>query len=1033
LRNSSFNRVALFVTAAAVQFCATGGTAAARQADAGDAIRALLLGARGPPLGSASAARLGSPTRLASPGDAVAKYLVTGQQFHATSRAPFERAPVLLASNERASPPGPAVSRPASPAATSDRIGDLLTGGGQPRPAAPAGAPPPPPVAVTSAVSTSRFPAPDPQTLLLLAVQLDDLNLADGMAAYGLPDDPQLPVGELTRLLELDVDVSPSDGRITGRIGEARRALTVDVATNTARVGPVQVQLQPGDVVVEPGEIYVRASVLAQLLPLKFAVDARNLQMKLTATEILPLQGRLARLARLRQGATKPATPVLRVDEPYQFFTPPSVDVGIGLGGQSIAPRTQTQYDVRLGGDLLYSGLQAYFGSDDTGRLTTGRVLLEKRSVDGDLLGPLHARVVGLGDVFTPGLAIGPRSLGGRGVQLSTAPLDQTNVFNRIDLRGELPIGNDVELYVNDVLQGSQNQAVNGQYEFLAVPLTQGVNVVRIVTYGPHGERSEETRIINAGGGLLHKGQATLDFAAVDQNEPLLHIGETPDPFLIDHITGKPRVIANLNYGLTQYVTLSAGGALYTDQLGVERQLASGGLRTSIAGFATEFDLAADNLGGEGASVGLAGRLFGTNAVLRHSEYRGGLLDENNPEADLQRPLARRTELDLDRNIQFGGQPIPLSVRALRDLYADGGEAWITQVRGSASLGSFLYSTGFEYDHDLLATGQVSDFLRGFVGVSTFRNYKWQVRANLDYVALPDFRLSGLQILADRSINNTWALRLGVTGQLDNPRDVGFLAGTTTKTKFGDLALTGQYDTHQNTWRLGAQMNFGLGYNPEKGYQITRSGPGSGGSVSFHAFIDANGDGVFDPGEKPVANVSLEGGSLRAKTDADGRAYLSGFGAGPTARLLVGISEIENQQVKTPPTVIEFSPRPGGVTRIEYPMRPTGEVMVSIKLRRPDKTLVGLSATRVRLVDAKGLAIEGVTEFDGSVNFLDVPAGSYRLELDKEQAARLRMRLLAPLTVVIKPDGSIAPDASAEVEFEPRGDAAPPPPPPTEG
>ncbi|MGZ6019398.1 MAG: hypothetical protein ACXWKO_12060, partial [Phenylobacterium sp.] len=919
MRNSSFNRAALFVTAAAVQLFAAGGEASARQADAGDAIGALLLGARGPPLRPAAAAR------LASPGDAVAKYLVTGQQFHAIPRAPPERAPVYLASNDRTPGPGSTssgagVRLAAAPYPTgtssADRIGALLTGAAPPAPAAPGGPSPlpPPPVSVTSAVSTSRFPAPDPQTLLLLQVQLDDLNLADGMAAYGMPEDPQLPVGELTRLLELDVDVSPSDGRITGRIGESRRALTVDVATNTARIGPVQIHLEPGDVVVEPGEIYVRASVLAKLLPLKFAVDPRNLLMKLTATEILPLQGRLQRLARLRQGAAKPATPVMRVDEPYQLFTPPSFDVALGLGGQNVTPRAQTQYDIRVGGDLLYSGLQAYFGSDDAGKLTTGRVLLEKRSIDGDLLGPLHARVVGVGDVFTPGLSIGPRSLGGRGVQFSTAPLDQTNVFNRVDLRGELPIGDDVELYVNDVLQGAQNQAQNGQYEFLSVPLTQGVNVVRIVTYGPHGERSEETRIINAGGGLLHKGQATLDFAAVDQNEPLLHIGDTSDPFLIDHITGKPRVIANLNYGLTQYVTVTAGGALYTDQLGVQRQLATGGVRSSIAGFATEFDLAADNLGGEGASLDVAGRLLGTNMVLRHSEYRGGLLDENNPEADLERPLNRRTELDLDRNIQFGNQPIPLSVRALRDVYADGGESWITQVRGSASLGAFLYSTGFEYDHNLLVTGQSTDFLKGFVGVSTFRNYKWQVRATLDYEAVPDVRLTGLEILADRSINDTWALRLGVTGQLDAPRDIGFLAGTTTKTKFGDLAITGQYDTHQNMWRLGAQMNFGVGYNPQKGYQLTRSGPGSGGSVSFHAFIDANGNGIYDAGEKPVANVSLEGGSLKARTDADGRAYLSGFGAGPTARLLVGIAEIENQQVKTPPTVIEFSPRPGGVT-----------------------------------------------------------------------------------------------------------------------
>jgi hypothetical protein len=144
--------------------------------------------------------------------------------------------------------------------------------------------------------------------------------------------------------------------------------------------------------------------------------------------------------------------------------------------------------------------------------------------------------------------------------------------------------------------------------------------------------------------------------------------------------------------------------------------------------------------------------------------------------------------------------------------------------------------------------------------------------------------------------------------------------------------------------------------------------------------------------------------------------------------VLVSIAGIENQSVRTPPTVVEFAPRPGGVAEIEYPIRPTGEVMVGIRLRRPGQPSVALSATRLRMVDDKGEAFEGVTEFDGSVNFQDLPAGTYRLELDKDQASRLRMHLVAPVSVTIKPDGSITPDVAAEVEFEPRTAADPGPP-----
>lgn len=59
----------------------------------------------------------------------------------------------------------------------------------------------------------------DPDALLLFSVDLQGLTVTEGLAAYGAPDDPLIPIAELTRLLELDVDVHPRERRITGRIG----------------------------------------------------------------------------------------------------------------------------------------------------------------------------------------------------------------------------------------------------------------------------------------------------------------------------------------------------------------------------------------------------------------------------------------------------------------------------------------------------------------------------------------------------------------------------------------------------------------------------------------------------------------------------------------------------------------------------------------------------------------------------------------------------------------------------------------------
>ena len=870
----------------------------------------------------------------------------------------------------------------------------------------------------------------DPADLLLFSVQLDSLTLSDGLAAYGDVEDPLLPVGELARLLELDVDVMPDQRRIVGRIGEARRSLIVDLATGTARDGPRDIPLAAADVAVTPTEIYVKASALQRMLPLTITPDREALSIGLKALELLPIQGRLQRMARRRESAQEPQgnNEIMEVATPYRLFSLPAFDMSLGVGAQNIRPRYPARYDIRIGGDLFYTGFEGYLGSNEKGELSTVRALFERQSLEGRLLGPLRARNVSAGDVFTPPLALGPRSLGGRGFSFSTVPLDETNVFNRIDLRGELPIGYDVELYVNDVLRSGQNTPTRGRYEFLGVPLAQGINVVRIVTYGPRGDRSEQTRVINVGGGQLRKGEANLEFGAVQQDEPLFLVERPSDAAFRPPGSGGLRMVASANYGLTQYLTLSGGGALIPvgpDNRKDYRQLGTIGTRTSIFGFATNLDLAYDNTGASAVSLGVAGQVLGVSTVLRHAQFQGGFVDENGPGVDLSRAMSSRTEITLDGNMQFAGRILPLSLRALQNTYADGVTEVNGSARASASALGVLFSSGLEYQR-VFGRATTSERLTGYFTGSTYRGYKWQLRSTLDYEVIPTLKARSVAFTADRDISELATLRLGIGQPLDNLDATNFTAGTIFKLRFADLAVTADYNNDDRSWRAGMQLNFGLNYDPSlRRYAMTRPGPGSGGSVLFEAFIDSNGNGIFDEGEEPVPNVAVEGTERRAVTAADGRVFVTGVGAGPTARLMVNLDNVENASVQAPPSTVQFTPRPGSYTKVSYPLRPTGEVMVTISLRRPDGRLVGLSAAQIRLVGDNGHVAEASTEFDGSVSVQGLPAGAYRLELEPEQAARLRMSLVAPVSIVVKGDGSFVPDAEAEVRFAPRPDEEP--------
>ena len=875
--------------------------------------------------------------------------------------------------------------------------------------------------AAVAAVSPLSAAAVREEDLLLFAVDLDSLTISESLAAYGAPDDPLLPLGELARLLDMDIDVSPGERRVTGRLGEAQRAVIIDLATNTARVGGKAVALTVEDWAVSPTEIYFRASALQRLLPITFAIDSEALQIKITALEILPIQARLQRMANARDNRTEidNSEPVYKVASPYELFSPPAFDVGLQSGVDALSSGTARRYDVRLAGDVLYTGFQGYVGSDERGEVSNVRATFERRSLDGGLLGPINATSAAAGDVFTPGMAIGPRSIGGRGFVFSTAPLEQASVFDRIDLRGELPLGYDVELYVNDILRSGQRSPVQGRYEFLAVPLVRGVNIIRIVSYGPRGERSEHTRVVNVSGGQMMARQATFEFGVVQQEDSLVPV-RPRGPILATSGAGQVRAVANLNYGLTSNLTMVAGLALHPVKRDDSRQVFSVGARTSVLGFATQVDAAGDDSGGAGLGFGLAGQKFGASVVARHAEYRGGFVDEGAPSAGLLLNPVRHSEISVDGALDLGRDLIPLSTLVQRDQFNDGSSAVVATVRGSGTVANLLLSSGFDYQRITNKDFGSRNTLTGTLSASKFANYKWQLRGALDYSLAPRLKLGAIALTADRDIAEKLAIRFGIGQSLSGQKNTSLQAGAIYRTRYGDLSLSGDYSTPRNDWSLNLQFAFGLVFDPgTRRYGMTRPGPASGGSVAFRAFVDRDADGKFGPGDEPAPKVTLDGGERQALTGADGRVLATGFGAGPISRIQVGLDGVDNPFVSTPPSTVQFSPRPGHVTQIAYPMVPTGEVMALVRVRKADGKLMGVSAVRVRVVRDGAPPVEAVTEFDGSVNFVNLPVGVYRFELDPTQAARLRMRLASPASFTVFADGGFVRDLNTEVVFDP--------------
>ena len=864
---------------------------------------------------------------------------------------------------------------------------------------------------------SSPFTADD---LVLLEVRADDIVVTDSLDAYASRAGVYVPLGALSRLLDLAIIVSPPDGRADGWALSPDRVVVVDLISGTATAEGRTFRLDRGQAVLAQDEIYVRSDLLERLLPMKVKADVSALSLTLTPLTPFPFQARLAReRARENLGAGNRSEEVLQVTTPYELFTPPSADLSLSVNSGNGAIGTTRQYEARLAGDLFYAGAQLYAGSDDHGELKQVRALLERKDPEGGI-GPLHATRAGIGDVFTPALTLGARGAGGRGVYMTSEPIEQPSVLGRIDVRGELQLGWDVELYLNELLFGSQATPVEGRYEFKDVPLSYGLNTLRLVFYGPRGEKREEVRRLNFGGGLLPKGHSVVRFGAVEEGVNASGLETSPAGGLPG--TGHWRVMGAVDYGVATNLTLSAGLAQFTPRVDDTRQLATFGVRTSLGGVAVLADAGGDSQGGAAISLAATGRARGVSYTLRHAEYRGGFIDElqtrSAPGVD---PMVRSTEGRLDGLFKLPGlaRETPVSFELRRDELESGDNFIAATARTSTSVRGALLATSLAYLRDDVALSGLSQRLTGGLDASGTIGKAWRVRVGVDADLMPDPKARTAALTLDHDFGSTRSLRIGVAHSFGQASNTNIQVGTTWRLDVADLTATAGYDTGADEWRIGFQLNTGLLFDPlQRRYRTARPGAASGGNLALLAFVDENGDGVAQPGEPRVPRLKVSGGYRDTEADALGRLIISALGDGAYVRARVDPESVDNPYLSLPPREIQFTPRPGRVAVVNYALKATGEVELHMLLRDAAGGGRGLSALGVQLVDGSGKVVaEGRTEYDGTLVIEGLTAGTYGVRLDPEQSQRLHMSLEASPTVEIKPGGGFTGAKTAYVRI----------------
>lgn len=825
---------------------------------------------------------------------------------------------------------------------------------------------------------------------LILQLRVAGTSATETIIAYGTREGVYLPLGELARMLDLPIQISDDGNYASGWFLSEDRTLQVSLREGLVETASDSFSLPEAGYQAFDGEMFLRSDIWSRIFPLEIETDLRSQAIILTTLEPFPFEERMRRRAErerldmMGNGPEPERWP--REETPWALAEVPMVDVE--LRAVSDTPRgTRGEADFRIAGDFAFLTAQAFLSTSTRDGLTAAIIELGRRDADGDLLGPLGATEFLLGDVANRSMPLGIRGASGRGAVISNQSFDGVSVFDEIDFRGVLPNGYEVELYRNDILLASTRQSVNGQYEFLQIPVDYGLNVFRLVFYGPQGQRREEVRRITVGDGRLSPGEISYSAGVVERNVNLLGV-EGPD-FRRDARYGDWQAIGEIAYGFNRSVTGIASAAFFEDQ-GRQRWIATAGVRTGIGGLALRGDIGLSEGGGRAMGFGLGGRIFGGGLRLTHFEYSGPFIDElRGIGSD---PLRRATEIDFNTSLSFGDdRSVPITLRGRRMAFQDGRVQTNASMRATVRIPGIIASSNLNFVDFSAPDGGGFSQLLGSFDLATFNRSSTQLRGAVGYRLHPDPAITQVAAEISHAIDDRTVIRGTAAYALENG---GAAIGLSAVREFDQftVALDSRYDFDRGDYAVGLRLNFSFGRDPLRNeFFFARPGMSSSGAVAVRAFHDLDGDRVYGPHDVALPDVVFSSAHHAVTTDADGLARLEELGNGNRAVVQIDPSSLPDIFMAPVSRGVEIVPRAGRFHTTGFPVVALSELEGTVTFRE-DTTARGVSGLRLQLYDEEGELRDYVrTERGGYFFFERVMPGIYTLVIDPEQAERLNL------------------------------------------
>jgi Carboxypeptidase regulatory-like domain len=836
---------------------------------------------------------------------------------------------------------------------------------------------------------------------LLFDVRLGKWRLGDGVRGYQTPQGACIDFADMIMALDLPVRLDKKLRRATGWAFEERRSILIDREANTVQIMNKKTNLTAGMIYDAPEGWCVNVTALSAWLGVSLEADTGGALLFIKSDAKLPVElaiERRERAAKIRPIAQFDLKSMPQARFPMAGVKVPSVDAVVTLGGQrdSVGKgRADVQYEFYASGEIGPVAYDARLASNRHGIPESLRMRAYRIDPEGRIFGDfLPVTQVAAGDVIGFATALVSQSSIGRGAMITNRPIDRPDNFDRMDFRGELPVGWDAELYRNGQLLSFAADRADGRYQFLEVPLLYGQNRFEIVLYGPQGQVKRETRTIMVGADSIPPRQ-TWYWAGINQEgRDLLTIGH-PDRTG----SGQWRGSIGLERGLNARTSVQLSAhSIYLTEVG-RRNFIEGSIRRAIGPTLVDVSASLDDHGGKAFRAHMLGQLAGTSVTAESIILSGGYRSDR-----ISSGVTGLHSLSLDRHFSFGRTILPLHLDMRYITRGSGESSWNIRSRTSANFGRFSLTGEVEWRRENVPVGprppdSIETTLLGNARIGRVR-----LRGEARFSLAPDRRFRSAALVGEWSGSGDEFSAPNFRAELgyEHERHVA-RAGLGYIRKFKKFAVTASAEAASDgALAAGLSFSFSLGPDPRRPGRVrmTSSHLASEGQILARVYRDVNGDGHRQSDEPLEKDVQIAAGTtpVRDLTDANGFTILDGLA--PFNPVLIGIDagSIPDPLVQPSTPGIVVTPRPGVIAIVELPLVGAGEV---------DGTLVrsggtGLEGIELELVTASGQVVRRtLSDFDGYFLFESVPYGKYKLRVGKTAAEVARVVATLPQSALI--------------------------------